>query len=159
MNNFKILDELLKYLEITEYRTFSEMRNDANDKSDFLKDIDNFIFKSALLKLVKDGYVTEYSKNTTDKIFNTPRTDYFYDISFEGICFINNGGYEFEYRKSQTQQIEYSDLQKRQSLLEEKQLKIQSQLVFLTFLVALGTLIAGLYYVLEILSFFGVLTS
>ena len=57
MEQIKILDELLKYLDKTEFTTFAKMRNDANKKSKFLKDIDNFIFKSALLKLVKDGYV------------------------------------------------------------------------------------------------------
>jgi hypothetical protein len=159
MDNIKILDEVLKYLIITEFRTFAEMRNDANEKSDFLKDIDNFIFKSALLKLVKDGYVIEYSENKIDEIFNTPRTNYYYDISFEGIIFINAGGYENEYQKNQMQKIEYFELKKKQSLLEEKQLKTQFQLVLLTLIVALGTLIAGLYYILEILAFFGVLTS
>lgn len=159
MENIKILDELLKYLEITDFRTFAEMRNDANKKSEFLKDIDNFIFKSALLKLVKDGYVIEYSETITDRIFGGEKTNYSYDISFEGIFFIKNGGYENEYQKNQIQQIEYSDLQKKQSDLELKQLKIQSQLVLLTLIVALGTLIAGLYYILEILAFFGVLIS
>lgn len=49
MDNIKILDEVLKYLIITEFRTFAEMRNDANEKSDFLKDIDNFIFKCVIV--------------------------------------------------------------------------------------------------------------
>ena len=44
MENIKILDELLKYLEITNFRAFAEMRNDANEKSEFLKDIDNFCY-------------------------------------------------------------------------------------------------------------------
>ena len=159
MENINILDALLKYLEITNFRTFAEMRNDANEKSEFLKDIDNFIFKSALLKLVKDGYAIEYSETTTDRIFGGEKTNYYFDISFEGIFFIKNGGYENEFQKNQKQQIEYSSLQKKQSLLEQKQLKIQSQLVLLTLIVALGTLIAGLYYILEILAFFGVLIS
>ena len=159
MENIKILDELLKYLEITDFRTFAEMRNDANEKSEFLKDIDNFIFKSALLKLVKDGYVIEYSETITDRIFGGEKTNYSYDISFEGIFFIKNGGYENEYRKNQKEQIEYSELKKKQYLLEEKQVSNQFQIVVLTWIIALGTLIAGLYYVLEILDFFGVLTS
>ena len=159
LKNLKILDEFLKYLENTEFRTFTTIRNDTIENSDFLKDIDNFILKSALLKLVKDGYVLQYTENTIDRIFNKSVTNHYYDISFEGLFFIKNGGYENEYHKNQKAEIESAELKKRQFLLEEKHSSIQGQIVFLTFLVALGTLIAGLYYILEILAFFDVLTS
>lgn len=159
MENIKILDELIKYLKVTKFRTFVEIRNDANEKSNFLKDIDNFIFKSAVLKFVKDGYVIEYSEITTDRIFGGQITNYSYDISFEGIFFIKNGGYENGYQKNQKQQIEYSELKKKQSLLEEKQVSNQFQIVVLTWIIALGTIIAGVYYILEIFAFFGILQS
>jgi hypothetical protein len=159
MKHLNILDDLLRYLSITKHNQFNSFVQDKDNKTILLNLIDKSILHSALLKLVKDGYVNTESDNSIDPLFKSPKKDHYYKISFEGMVFIENGGYENEYRKNQKEQIEYSDLQKRQSLLEDKQLKTQNQLVFLTFLVALGTLIAGLYYVLEILDFFGVLTS
>lgn len=159
MEHIKILDELLKYLSITEHTQFVYIRNDINNKSEYLKDIDNFTLHSALIKLEKDGYVNTESKDSIDPLFKSPRKDHYYKISFEGLVFIKNGGYESEYQKNQKEQIEYSELKKKQSLLEEKQVSNQFQIVVLTWIIALGTLIAGLYYILEILEFFGVLTS
>ena len=159
MDNLKILDELLLLLSKTNESEFAYIINDINNNSEYLKEIDSYILHSAILKLVKDGYVNKKTKNSTDKIFKTPRDYDYYTISFEGIIFLQNGGYQNEYQKNQKEQIEYSELKKKQSLLEEKQVSNQFQIVVLTWIIALGTLIAGLYYIHEILAFFGVLTS
>lgn len=155
MEHIKILDDLLKYLVETEYNEFAYIRNDVNDKSEFLKNIDNRTLHSALLKLVKYGYVNQESEKTTDRLFNTPRTDHYYRISFEGLVFIKNGGYENEFHKSQSIESLKNEMIQRQNDLEEKQSRNQTQLVVLTWVIALGTLIAGVYYFLEILGFFG----
>ena len=159
MKHLNILDDLLRYLLITKHNQFNSFVQDKDNKTILLNLIDNSILHSALLKLVKDGYVNQNSDNVTDRIFGTTKTDHYFKISFEGTVFIENGGYENEYQKTQKEQNDYSELKKKQSLLEEKQISNQFQIVVLTWIIALGTLIAGLYYVLEILDFFGVLTS
>ena len=156
MEYIKILDELLKCLSETEHTEFRYIRNDVNEKSDFLKDIDNSTLHSALLKLVKDGYVNQESENTTDQIFNTPKTNHYYKISFEGSFFIKNGGYENQYHKNQNIENSRNEMIERQNALEEKQSRNQTQLVVLTWIIALGTFVAAVYYFLETLKFFGI---
>lgn len=155
MEHIKILDELLKYLVETEHNQFAYIRNDVNDKSDFLKNIDNRTLHSALLKLVKDGYVNQESEKTTDQIFNTPRTDHYYRISFEGLVFIKNGGYENHYAKIQMKENELSDLKSQQSRHSTALVRLNRWLVILTWVIAIGTLVAGIYYLIEILKSFG----
>lgn len=159
MEYTKILDELLKYLSVTEHTQFAYIRNDANKKSEFLKDIDNSTLHSALLKLVKDDYVNTEMEDSIDPIFKSPRKDQYYKISFEGLVFINNGGYENLYYENQKQKSQFAELKKKQSLLEQKQVSNQFQIVLLTWIIAFGTIVAAVYYLFEILSFFGVLTS
>ena len=155
----KILDEILKYLLNTKFNSFDEIRNDANEKSDFLKEIDNLTFKSALKKLEKDGYVYIVSENKISKIFNNNITEYFYSISFEGVIFLKYGGYVYQQVENQIEKIQLEKLQNNAVHQANEQLSLHRQVVFLTWAIALGTLIAGIYYILEILAFFGVLTS
>ncbi|WP_158980942.1 MULTISPECIES: hypothetical protein [unclassified Flavobacterium] len=145
----KILDEILKYLLITEHDTFAFIKNDANKKSDFLKDIDNSTFYSALLKLVKDGYVNQNSKNTTDPIFNSPRTDNYYYISFEGMFFIKNGGYHQATLEAQRKENEYDALKSEQQKQAVSLLRLNLWLVF-------GAVVVAIDSILNILHFFGV---
>jgi hypothetical protein len=145
----KILDELLKYLLITEYCEFAFMKNDANKNSEFLKDIESPTFHSALLKLVKDGYVNESSQNTTDEIFNTPRTNYFYQISFEGMFFIKNGGYAKQNSENLKKETEYESIQSEQRKQASALVRLNRWLVF-------GAIVVAIDSVLNILNFFGV---
>lgn len=149
MEQIKILDELLKYLDKTEFTTFAKMRNDANKKSKFLKDIDNFIFKSALLKLVKDGYVLEYSENTTDRIFDGQIINYSYNISFEGIFFIKNGGYAKQNSENLKKETEYENIQTEQRNQASAIVRLNRWLVF-------GAIVVAADSILNILHFFGV---
>jgi hypothetical protein len=145
----KILDELLKYLLITKYSEFAYMKNDANKNSEFLKDVENSTFHSALLKLVKDGYVNENSENTTDRIFNTPRTNYFYNISFEGMFFINNGGYAKQNAETLKKETEYENVQAEQRKQASALVRLNRWLVF-------GAIVVAIDSILNILHFFGV---
>ena len=145
----KILDEILKYLLTTEHDTFAFIKNDANKKSDFLNNIDNSTFNSALLKLVKDGYVNQNSENTTDQIFNTPRTNNYYYISFEGKFFINNGGYATKNSENLKKEIEYENIQTEQRKQASALVRLNRWLVF-------GAIVVAIDSVLNILNFFGV---
>ncbi|MEO8254574.1 MAG: hypothetical protein ABI554_09330 [Flavobacterium sp.] len=145
----KILDELLKYLSITEHNTFAYIKNDANEKSEFLKDIDNSTFHSALLKLVKDGYVNQDSENATDRIFNTPKVNHYYNISFEGMFFIKKGGYHQAFLETQRKENAYVDLQNEQR-------RQSASLVMLNRWVVFGAIVVAIDSILNILHFFGV---
>lgn len=159
MEHIKILDELLRYLSGTEHTQFAYIRNDVNDNSSFLKDIDNSTLHSAILKLVKDGYVNQESEKTTDQIFNTPRTNHYYKISFEGLFFIKNGGYKNQNLEIQKKEIKYEKIQSEQSRQARSLVRLNYWLVVLTWVIAIGTFVAALYYLLEILKFFGIFDS
>ena len=145
----KILDELLKYLSITEHNTFSFLKNDANNKSEFLREIDNQTFYSALLKLVKDGYVNGSYQNTTDRIFNTPKVNEYFDISFEGMFFIKNGGYAKQNSENLKKETEYENIQTEQRKQAAALVRLNRWLVF-------GAIVVAIDSVLNILNFFGV---
>lgn len=69
------------------------------------------------------------------------------EISFKGLVFINSGGY--------TQNIININSEKiRLQNLEENTLKNNNRIVFLTFLLVLGTLIAGWYYATELWKYY-----
>ena len=149
----KILDDLLVFLKETKCDTFYSIESEIKNKSVILKDINSKMLHSALLKLVKDDYVFENYRNIGSL------SGYTYNISFEGIFFINNGGYEKEHQNNQKTEIESAEMKKRQFLLEEKHSSIQFQLLVLTWVIAIGTSVAAIYYLLEVLKFLGVLTS
>ena len=69
MEDLKILDELLKYLVHSKETLFPYIRNEANNKSKILKNLPNSIFKAALIKLVKEGYVNQTSEQSIDRLF------------------------------------------------------------------------------------------
>lgn len=155
----EILDGILKYLLNNGNKTFSFIKDDENLKSAFSHKVENNTLESAFVKLVKDGYVNVNEQTRGMNMNKTPYVVECYNISFEGIFFINNGGYEKEHQNNQKAEIESAELKKRQFLLEEKHSSIQGQIVFLTLVIAIGTLIPAVYYIIEILKFFGVLTS
>lgn len=159
MEHLKILDELLRYLTETEHTQFASIRNDVNDKSTLLKDIDNATLHSAILKLVKDGYVNQESEKTTDPLFNSPRTNNYYRISFEGLFFIKKGGYENQNLENKKKEIEYEKIQSEQKRQALNLVRLNYWLVVLTWVIAIGTFVAALYYLIEILKFFEIFCS
>lgn len=157
----KILDELLEYLLTTELNRLEELRNDTIKKSEFLKSVNNFTFNSALKKLSKDGYVIEKYKKIVTQKSNIQKTNtyYYYDISFDSMFFIKNGGYRQEALVAQRKEDEYVLVNAEQKLHASSLLRANEKLAFLTWIIAIGTGIAAIYYLLEILAFFGVCQS
>ncbi len=156
---FKILDGILRYLLKNGNKSFTYIKEDSQLKSEFAVDIDNNTLASAFVKLVKDKYVNINEQTIGLKMDNSPRNINYYNISFEGIIFIKNDGYEKEHQNNQKIEIESAEMKKRQFLLEEKHSSIQFQLLVLTWVIAIGTSVAAIYYLLEVLKFLGVLTS
>lgn len=88
---------------------------------------------SILIKLQKDGYV---------HIQETAIGDFFM-ITFEGRVFNEQGGY-----------VEMQQEKNRISLLEAAQRAANVRMVLLTRIVAIGTSVAALYYLLEMVKYF-----
>ena len=139
---FKILDELLKYLLTSNCYSYAEIRNDTIIKSEFLKTVENFTFEAAIEKLAKDGYVTKKPQDTTKQKF-------YYAISFEGICFIKKNGYGQELLEVQRKENAYADL-------VTEQRKQSASLVVLNRWIVFGAIVVAIDSILNILHFFGV---
>ena len=155
----EILDTLLRYLLDNSNNSFSFIKNDDKLKSKFSQEVENDTLSSALLKLVKDEYVNSHLKSVGFNSDESLKTVEHYNISFEGIFFIKNGGYENQIRMNKKKENENIALQKKQFLLEDKHSSYQFQLTLLTWVVVFGTVVAGIYYTIEVLKFFGFLNS
>ena len=152
----EILDGILKYLLNNGNNTFSYIKDDENLKSEIPQEVDKNTLASAFIKLVKDGYVNE---NKQTRGMNMNKTPYVVDccnISFEGIFFIKNGGYRQASIEARRKEDAYELLNAEQKLHASALLSLNRRMVFLTWAIAIGTVIASIYYFLEILHFFGV---
>ena len=94
-------------------------------------------------KLIKDDYVWFVEKASVFPEFGTVK---YYRITFEGIFYIRGGGYSADMEKNQS-------AEKRLVELERFQINIQTSVNRLTKLIALGTLVAAVYYLIEICKF------
>lgn len=156
IDEIEILDGILKYLLSNGNDTFLNIESDIKQKSQFFKDIEKTTIESAFIKLVKDGYVNQTEKTRGMNMNKTPYVVECYTISFEGIFFIKIGGYHQALIEDQRKANEYELLNAEQKLHATALLSLNQRMVLLTWAIAIGTGIAALYYLLEILSFFGV---
>ncbi len=145
----EILDALLKYLLHNSNNSFSFIKDDDKLKSEFLQEVENNTLASALLKLVKDGYVNSHLNKVGLNSDNTPRTIDYYNISFEGIFFIKNGGYHKALLETQRKENAYADLQTEQRKQASTLVKLNCWLVF-------GAVVVAIDSILNIMHFFGV---
>ncbi len=88
-----------------------------------------------LEQLTIDGYLIENKEREWDKI---------YSISFKGKIFSKNGGYSELERTKNAENIRVGNVEKRQRAYE-------SNMVRLTWILAIGTTVAAIYYLLEII--------
>lgn len=95
--------------------------------------INQTLFDEIILKLKEDGLLTE---------INNLGSQPTYHVTFKGLTF---NGYVSE---QQTLQME----RERLRILDEKTLKLTSWTTRLTWIIAIGTFVAAIYYLLEILN-------
>jgi predicted transcriptional regulator len=102
--------------------------------------INNTEFESIISKLTKDGNITSRLKQFENK--QLPE----YSLTFEGFVFLLNGSYSKAH-----------DLAKAEELIavkykedHDQSLKIQNSIHYMTFWIALGTVIPSIYYILQI---------
>jgi len=145
------LDNVLKILSDS---TEAEIQNnvpiailDVFEISEFYKnahktELKNHEFNLIIDKLLKDDYIF---KEQIDKS-QPPR----FGINYIGYIFNSEGGYE-------QKMINDDDENTRMDKIEENQKFHRRALTWLTSLVAVGTLIAAIYYSVELLKYFHVL--
>lgn len=145
----EMLDGILKYLLNNGNNSFSDIKEDIKLKSQFSQEVEKNTLKSAFIKLVKDGYV---NVNEQTKGINMNKTPYIvecYNISFEGIFFVKNGGYHQALLEAQRKENAYADLQIEQRRQSSALLRLNYWLVF-------GAIVVAIDSILNILNFFGV---
>lgn len=98
---------------------------------------------SALIKLVKEGYMTS-APYSIKGLLNTTIETFSYNITWEGRYFIEIGGY----RGRLSREAKEKDRIKK---LEERNRKSNEDMVYLTRILVIATVISSAYYVLEIL--------
>jgi len=145
----EILDALLKYLLHNSNNSFSFIKADDKLKSEFSQEVESNILASTLLKLVKDGYVNTHLNKVGLNSNDTPRTVEYYNISFEGVFFIKNGGYRQAFLEVQRKENEYENLKTEQRKQSVSLLRLNRWLVF-------GAVVVAIDSILNILHFFGV---
>ncbi|CAN5508229.1 hypothetical protein BH09BAC6_BH09BAC6_26070 [soil metagenome] len=96
-----------------------------------------------LQKLKKDKYIDEYTINKPNDNRVIPATVIGYSINFNGKLFLKRGGYNL-------QAINNDAENNRLKNLENDQRASRNQMNFLTAVIAAGTLVAAIYYGIEI---------
>lgn len=140
-NPFQYIDRVLTYMAMDKDATLklSTKRIWQNLKAQNEGfDLTEGTLRLIMNKLVKDAYVF-FEQHDSTKV---------YKITIEGLIFQKLGGYE--------QKLNNDTLHERQ---EESNQNTQRILFWFTFIVAVGTLIAAVYYILEIWRFFHPLIS
>lgn len=99
---------------------------------------DQTIFENILDRLEEDGFIKEESSNKEYTL---------YHITFKGLLF---HGYENEKALADQQSKEMALQRVRTSEIEEMTYKNGTRMYYLTWILAIGTSIAAIYYLMEI---------
>lgn len=134
MTAYQQIDEILKILYENSNGIFED---DILNESIKRKSHDNKnAFDQMLKKLIKDGYLTDNpSKDNPNKSF--------YFISFEGRLFFESGGYKQKI-------IDDASENTRLDKIEMSQKVNRRWMTGLTLILAVASLLAGLYYCVEL---------
>ncbi len=127
--------------------SFDEIANETKSNLN-LKDLT--LLNAILNKLIKDYYVESISINNININTHKESNEHKYRITFEGKMFIFDGGYAVDYENRNSHQIEINRI-------KNLQINLQQKLNLLTFWVTIGTLIAAVYYAIEVLKYFSVI--
>jgi DNA-binding PadR family transcriptional regulator len=135
---FKLLDDLLNVIaNLNRKSDFNSIQNILRLQYPYRNKISEQVIYRAFRKLRKDGYVTEVKETLSNEMgANTLAVFISYEVSFEGIVFSKFGGYSQETNN--------------QLRRDNQDARNRNQLLFLNIVIALGTLIAGVYYLIQI---------
>ncbi len=150
----KLLDDILKYILHVQNAKKPYIIGSHDIDNSFLE-INDSLFKSAILKLKNDNYIY-FGKNVELRHVGNSNIAGLVEITISGILFINSGGYQNYYNKLQIEQNSMSDLKSEQRRHSASLVRLNRWLVVLTWVIAIGTFVAALYYLIEILKHFGI---
>jgi hypothetical protein len=135
-NTLELLDDTLIFISITDnemgIKAIELLESLRNSKYSELKLTQLYII---LEKLEKDKYITQGVKEYRTEVTTIKGT--YYEISIDGIVFLEMGGYRGQKKESQNQK------------------DLISNTFLLTLIVAWGTLIAAIYYIFQLYCFGG----
>lgn len=109
----------------------------------YYKNLHYFHVNDIIEKLEEDGYVKSFQVKAKDVHSGEDKTDWMFKASLQGKNFYARGGYLGEFERHVLSE-------NRKNQLEKSQVQIAN----LTKWIALGTIIAAIYYTIEILNFF-----
>lgn len=154
--DISILDDLLLFMSKIDgseefyYISQNFLKTNSNPN------IDNGILYKAIQKIVKDGYV-EYNESGSynESIFGGINVRTTYIISFDGLVFISQGGYQGQMDRIQKSQNERQNLENENRLLRIEQAHFAKITVRLTWVVAISAVLPSIYALFQILEYFG----
>ena len=144
LKNIEEIDYVLNFLATSPY---SKGHITHAKLWDILKETEKSMTAEKLLrilnKLTKDIYVEASIPNNSNGVAN-------YKISFDGLVQNELGGYHELYIRD----LELREIQHRQNLIQEQQIKSSKQIVRLTFILVISSAFAAIYYLIEICKIF-----
>ena len=109
--------------------------------------LQEYMVVNAIKKALKDGFIEAVIEIHHNELFNKNDELTIYNITWEGQFFISEGGYIGRHQRETSEK-------RRLDAVEQQTRMTNKQMVTLTLFVAIGTSIAALYYLLEIVCMF-----
>lgn len=168
MKNIPLINQIDDVLYFFEQHQHEELTRNNISKlvAENRLNVSEELLTSILGKLIKDGYVVR-----NDRVWQAlgkAIAETTYNISFDGLIFNYEGGYKSllfqkdrnyqleknqrEMLKTQTEMVqEQARIMGEQMKIMDKQTSIQNSVKWLTVSIAIGTIIAGIYYIQQML--------
>jgi hypothetical protein len=154
MKTLEVLDAILYYLSnnriIVEIDTIEQYidKNYENLKDEILISK----LQNALDKLVEEKYIVITKLPIEDTIKKSEFEGYY--ITWEGDFFIQQGGFVGKLLKENSEKERIKELEINQETTNKTMLSLNNSLGIMTKWIMIATLVAGVYYALEILNHF-----
>ncbi|MDX6181925.1 hypothetical protein SGQ44_18305 [Flavobacterium sp. Fl-77] len=115
--------------------------------------ITNFIIEKNLERLIQDNYIKELTEDLHIEDFGTHPIKY-YSLTTHGYTFIKESGYVNTYYSKLSLEKENRLLHQSQIELTKSTISTNHKIVWMTGVIAVGTLVSAIYYGFEIYFFF-----
>ena len=103
-------------------------------------DINRILFEGIVNKLLEDGYIQKTTKHSN--------THTIYNLTLKGTIFL---GYVHQVKKENEEKIKIKELENKTEKLQNDAIENANRLNKLTFWLVIGTSIAAIYYIIEII--------
>ena len=155
MFDLKILDKILTILSDSENHTISVIELNSALHQDILisRYINEYILNQNIERLLQDNYIKEIAENLNLRGIEIGIVTK-YRLTVQGYTFIKESGYYNTFISKISLEKENSHLRESQIELNNSTLATNELMTRLTKFIAVGTIIAAIYYLLEIYSFF-----